>query len=101
MEKSDKKNIFIEFGRSSKTAIGELIISESLLRGSGAVLFEETTKLEHGKMLGLRETFHNYPPDYLSVRSLAWIESSMRLPSVLKRIYNNKISPFTDNKNEI
>lgn len=106
MEALDKKNIFVEFGRSSKTSIGESIVSQGLLNSTNAdvpkILFEETTRVEREKMLGLREASHNYPPDYLSTNSLAWIKSSMQLPSVLKRIYdNNKISPFTDNKHEI
>lgn len=105
MEEIDKKNIFIEFGRSSRTSIGELLISEGLLKRTNPdapkALFEETTKVEREKILGLRETSHNYPPDYLFINSLAWIKCSMQLPSVLKRIYDNKISPFTENKNEI
>lgn len=106
MEDIDKKNVFIEFGRSSKTSIGELIISQSLLKNANPdipkILFEEMTKVEREKILSLRETSDNYPPDYLSANSLAWIKSSMLLPSVCKIIYdNNNISPFKESKNEI
>ncbi|MBO6184187.1 MAG: hypothetical protein J6O88_05755 [Chryseobacterium sp.] len=99
MEEVDKKNIFIEFGRSSKTSIGELIISEGLLKSRNLdvpnILFEETTKVEREKMLGLREVSYNYPPDYLSARSLAWTEASKYLPLVLKIIHENeRVSPF-------
>ncbi len=99
MEEIDKKNIFIEFGRSSRTSIGELLISEALLKITNPdvpkALFEETTKVEREKMLGLREISYNYPPDYLSARSLAWIEASKLLPPVLKRIHENeRVSPF-------